>query len=151
MMSKYVNGKKYRQYINENNLNSSQVCKKGGIHYSYAMNSTGPSTNGGQNDKCKVNSVYWDLICDTLGVPRDYFDVVETPEPEPEPIKEEPECLIDLADIQLSLNKIEALLLEQNRLLRGKIEKGERSNDTKGFTNSGTSHSYTVNAIRNLQ
>lgn len=152
MTKKIVNGKKYRQYIADNNLNSSEVCRKAGIHHSYGMNSTGFATNGGQNDKCNVNEVYWNLICDVLGVQRDYFDVKE--EPKPEPIKgepeEKPECLIDLADIQLSLYKIEALLQEQNKLLRGKLEKGERSNDAKGITNNGSSHSYTVSSVRNL-
>ena len=152
MTKKYVDGKKYRQYIKDNNLNSSEVCRKAGIHYSYGTNSTGLATNGGQNNKCNVNEIYWNLICDALGVPRDYFDVKD--EPKPKPVKEEPEekpeCLIDLADIQLSLNKIEALLLEQNRLLRGKIEKGEKINDTKGSTNTGSSHNYTVSSVRNL-
>ena len=62
-------------------------------------------------------------VCDTLGVPRDYFDYVE-PVPEPVEIikKEKTECLVDLADIQLSLNKIEILLLEQNKLIRERIE-----------------------------
>ena len=167
MKQKFVSGKKYRQYIADNNLNSAKVCRKAGIHHSYGMNSTGTATNGGQNEKCSVNEVYWNLICDVLGVAKDYFDVKEEPEPVkvPEPEEEKPECLVDLADIQLSVNKVEGLLLktvallkennalleENNRLLRGKIEKGERSNDTKGITNSGAAHSYTVSSVRALR
>ena len=94
-----------------------------------------------------IRIVTMNSICHALDVPNDYFDKVEEPEPVSEPIedpKEEPEeCLINLADIQLSLNKIEALLLEQNRILRGKLIKGE-SNEIKGNTNHGFGHSYTV-------
>ena len=87
-------------------------------------------------------------ICHALGVPNDYFDKVEEPEPVPEPEKEEPEeCLINLADIQLSLNKIEALLLEQNRILRGRLEKGERTNEIKGNTNGHPANGYGIRHV----
>ena len=106
-------------------------------------------------------------ICHALGVPNDYFDKVEEPEPVPEPEpKEEPkDCGVDLADIQYSMNIFEqklnqivdalveqnALITEQNNLLsqqttimRGKLQKGERVNEVKGNTNSGGVHSYLV-------
>lgn len=148
MKFKIVNGKAYRKYLGTKGLTSSEVCRSAGLEKSYGSNATTSATNNGDNTKCKVNEVYWNLICDALNVPRDYFDA---PEEEPkvvETAEEKPECLIDLADIQLSLNKIEALLLEQNKLLRGRLEKGERTNETKGATNSGDSHSYTVSRLR---
>lgn len=152
--TKLVDGCKYREYLLKNNLISSHICIKAGLNHSYANNTTTMShSEDGEGHRCRVNEVYWNLICDALEVPRDYFDAKEpepVKEPEPELEEEKPECLIDLADIQLSLNKIEALLLEQNKILRGKLEKGERSNEIKGATNSGDHHSFTVASVRNL-
>ena len=154
--TKLVDGCKYREYLLKNNLKSSHICIKAGLNHSYANNTTAMShSEDGEGHRCRVNEVYWNLICDAMEVPRDYFDAKE-----PEPIKEEkpegelkeeqPECLVDLADIQVSLKKIELLLMEQNKLLRGKLEKGERTNEVKGSTNSGSPHSFTIAAVRDL-
>ena len=88
IQDKYVDGVKYRKYLKDNKLNSTEICEKAGIHPHYASNVTAPSKSlDGDGFKCRTNAVYWNLICDSLGLPRDYFDYKE---PAPETI-EEPE------------------------------------------------------------
>lgn len=135
-----IDSEKAKKYFAEHPYNRSEIAFKAGVSPSYIRQ----AINHGY-----TNKVYWWAVCDVIGVPRDFFDYHEpepVPEPEPEETKEPEECLINLADIQLSLNKIEALMLEQNnllsqqnQLLRGKLEKGG-SNDNKG--NNGGSHAF---------
>ena len=158
---KDLDGAKVKKYFDEHKeLVKAEVCRQAGVN---------KSTIADMIRRNEARIVNVNAVCDVLGIPRDYFDAPEVKEPEPvkapEPETEKQECLVDLADIQLSVNKVEGLLLkvvalleennalleENNRLLRGKIEKGERSNDTKGFTNSGAAHSYTVSAVRALR
>ena len=145
---KDIDGEKLKKYLNDNKVVKVDLAREAGINKSAIHDAIR------RNETRIINM---NAICDVLGVPRDYFDAPEIVEPEPIPEQTEdledkqPECLIDLADIQLSLNKIEALLLEQNRILRGKLEKVERTNEIKGHTNSGDPHSYTVNAVRDLR
>ncbi|MDO5478184.1 MAG: hypothetical protein Q4G23_03370 [Clostridia bacterium] len=132
---KTIDSEKLDKYIRFHNVNKSEVCTKAYLNRHFLNDAT-------RKGRARIAS--FNAICDVMGVPRDYFDKFIEPEPVPEPEKEEPEeCLINLADIQLSLNKIEALLLEQNRILRGKLEKGG-NNEIKGNTNHGFSHGYTV-------
>ena len=134
-----IDSEKALKYFEENPFKRSEIASKAGVSPSYIRQ----AINHGY-----TNKVYWWAVCDVLGVPRDYFNYHEPePEPEPEPVNEETheeECLVNLADIQLSLNKIEELITEQNRLLRGRLIKEERTSPTIGNTNAGAPHSFTV-------
>lgn len=112
---KAVDGKKIKKYFAEHpELTKSGVCKDAQVN-------RGVITDAQARNLTRI--VFWNAICDVLKVPKDYFDLVEPVVTEKEPEERETECGIDLADIQLSLNKIEALLLEQNKLLNTAINK----------------------------
>ncbi len=151
-----IDSDKANKYFAEHPFKKSEIATKAGVSASYLRQ----AINHGY-----TNKVYWWAVCDVIGVPRDYFDYHE-PEPEPEPVKEEPqekrECLVDLADIQYSLNIFESkltqmleamveqnnLLSEQSRLLRGKLERAERSSTPMGNTNAGEPMAFMVKKER---
>lgn len=158
-----IDGEKMFKFLEDNHIKHGQLALDMGYSRSFIRD----VTRRGWINRAGLK-VFTAFVNEYLAEPisEDYFIVKET-EPEttkePETVKEsEHECLIDLADIQLSFNKVESLLLAQNsgiselleliretnRLLRGKLVKNERSNEAKGDTNSGASHSYTVNGIR---
>ena len=144
---KTIDADKLRKFIRDESKfkSDAEICRAIGVS-SHCIADT--KRRGG-----RIRIAFINNICHLLGVSEDYFDYVE-PEPEPEPLpvgelekKTETECLIDLADIQLSLNKIEALLLEQNRILRGRLEKGERTNEIKGNTNGHPANGYGIRHV----
>ena len=112
---KSVDGEKLKKYFEEHTeITKASICRKAYVHLNFIYDAY---TQG------RARIAYMNSICEALGVPREYFDAKEPPKPEPK--SEAEECSVDLADIQLSLNKIEALLIEQNKLLRGSLLKGE--------------------------
>lgn len=139
---KYIDGEKVKAYIKEHNICQMEITDKMGVSHGYIRQAA-------QRGYTSIGM--WKLACEGMGVPEDYFDIKE-PIPAPEPVQEEPEeDKPDMADIQLSLNKIELILTkmvdvmeEQNRLLRGRLVKEERTSPTIGNTNAGAPHSFTV-------
>ena len=137
---KFIDGDKVMAYIKEHDICQMEITDKMGVSHGYIRQ----AANRGY-----TSIGLWKLACEGMGVPEDYFDVVEAV-PEPEPVQETPEEeKPDMADIQLSLNKIELILTkmfdimeEQNRLLRGRLEKAERSSVPIGNTNSGQPHVF---------
>lgn len=150
---KYIDSEKASRYVAEHGVVKTALSVEAG----YSPNALGQIIKRGYS-----NIAMWRALCAALGVPEDYFDIVE-PEraAEPEPVAEQaetPEDKPDMADIQLSLNQLELgiknvaklmeeqidLMREQNRLLRGRLEKAERSAESRGATNSGEPHSFMI-------
>lgn len=139
-----VDSSKYFKFINYQKLEDEVRSRyKSNAEFCRGIGKSSHCMADIKRQKGKVAIATMNLICYALGKELDFFDKIEEPEPIENPKEEPEECLINLADIQLSLNKIEALLLEQNRILRGKLVKGE-SNEIKGNTNHGCGHGYTI-------
>ncbi len=106
--SKRIDGEKVRKYISLNKINQAKTCRNSGLNSRYISDS---AKRNWANIGC------WRLICQELGVPENFFDLHD-----PEPVKEtdtgEEDSIISMADIPVTLMKIEALLLEQNKLLK---------------------------------
>ena len=95
-----IDGEKAIDYFKKTGISNKDLAEKAGVSDSYFRRA------------CKVgytNRIYWNAICDTLGVPRDFFNYKEPVIDEKE---EKTECMVDLADIQYSLNIHEKLLTQ---------------------------------------
>lgn len=95
-----IDGEKAIDYFKKTEMSTKDLSEKVGVSDSYFRRA------------CKVgytNRIYWNAICDVLGVPRDFFNYKEPVIDEKE---EKTECMVDLADIQYSLNIHEKLLTQ---------------------------------------
>lgn len=116
----FVDGKKLYTYVIDHRLHGGEIGDLLGKSRAYVRD----VSRRGWCNKVMLKHIVEalnELTGDNLEP--DYFEWIEPVEEEIKELSEENECSIDLADIQLSLNKIEALLLEQNKLLNTAINK----------------------------